>query len=537
MQVITRGVRRPNNQRSRTGFALAISLVALAFPATAVGAQTRAAHPKPTATATTGGPQTDARLGHIVLALGSGYGGRDGSPLVRAVQRRLAVAGYPPGRIDGLFGPETWRAVAAFQTSRGLRVDGVVGSRTWAALRAPVLILGPGAGDQPGGSNVVRSLQRGLAVVGDAPGPIDGRYGVLTEGAVRRFQTAHRLPVDGLAGPGMLTLLRHPALGHKVATPHEPARSVRGSNRSTPPPVSNPGSAHPQRPSSAAPSVPRASAQRPGSGGVPWVIILGGLALAVALVLAAVLIVRAIRSARRRDGDESAVATAAESPAKATILEQTYVATARDHDQVTPRRSATRIHANGHRPEAAAATEGDRTEIQPARSQGEHLPEPAGAAGASDPGVLPQVQGNVVDAQAANGHADRRGHGTATSNLGRLLEEQGGPAEAEAAYRHADKRRDTGATDLDLPVEQPGAPDEAEAAYRRAVEQGAAAASFNLGALLEERGDLAAAEQAYRRAEEHGDEDVANVARAALLHLVRGAEPAGAGAAAGANRG
>jgi tetratricopeptide (TPR) repeat protein len=270
---------------------------------------------------------------------------------------------------------------------------------------------------------------------------------------------------------------------------------------------------------------------------MPWAIILGGLALAVALVLAALLIVRAIRSARRRDGDESAVAAAAESPAKAAILEQTHVATARDRDHVTLRRSATRIHANGHRAEGAAATEGDRTEIQSARSQGDDLPEPAEAAGASNPGVLPEVQGNGVDAQAANGRADERGHGTAASNLGRLLEEQGGPAEAEAAYVRADKRRGNGVTGLDVPPEEPGAPDEAEAAYRRAVEQGAAAASFNLGVLLEERGDLAAAEYAYRRAEEHGDEDVANLARAALLHLVRGVEAVGAGSAAGAHRG
>jgi tetratricopeptide (TPR) repeat protein len=266
------------------------------------------------------------------------------------------------------------------------------------------------------------------------------------------------------------------------------------------------------------------------------VIIVGGLALAVVLVLAALLIVRAIRSARRRDGDESAVASAVESPAKALILEQTHVATVRDRDQTASRRNATRIHANGHRAEAAAATENDRTEIQSAHSQGEDLPESAETAGASDPGVLPEVLGNVVGAQAANGRADQRGHGTAASNLGRLRVEQGGSAEAEAAYRPADGRRDSGATDVDVPLAGWGPADEADAAYRRAVEQGAATASFNLGVLLEERGDLAAAEEAYRRAEEHGDGDVANMARAALLHLVRGAEAVGARSAAAHRR-
>src|SRR5437868_5047219 len=44
------------------------------------------------------------------------------------------------------------------------------------------------------GSALVRTLQRRLAGVGYAPGPIDGLYGPLTEGAVRAFQAARGLP-------------------------------------------------------------------------------------------------------------------------------------------------------------------------------------------------------------------------------------------------------------------------------------------------------------------------------------------------------
>jgi hypothetical protein len=40
--------------------------------------------------------------GKVVLAFGSGYGRTGGSPLVRRVQRRLAVVGFGPGPIDGL---------------------------------------------------------------------------------------------------------------------------------------------------------------------------------------------------------------------------------------------------------------------------------------------------------------------------------------------------------------------------------------------------------------------------------------------------
>jgi len=47
---------------------------------------------------------------------------------VRAVQRALGVTA------DGVYGPQTRRAVRRFQRSHGLTVDGIAGSRTLAAL-------------------------------------------------------------------------------------------------------------------------------------------------------------------------------------------------------------------------------------------------------------------------------------------------------------------------------------------------------------------------------------------------------------------
>lgn len=55
-------------------------------------------------------------------------------PDVRALQERLAALGYPPGRIDGIFGDRTAAEVLAFQADHGLDVDGIVGRQTWAAL-------------------------------------------------------------------------------------------------------------------------------------------------------------------------------------------------------------------------------------------------------------------------------------------------------------------------------------------------------------------------------------------------------------------
>lgn len=53
---------------------------------------------------------------------------------VAKLQARLAELGFPPGKIDGDFGPATEAALLAFQKSRELLADGIAGPRTLAAL-------------------------------------------------------------------------------------------------------------------------------------------------------------------------------------------------------------------------------------------------------------------------------------------------------------------------------------------------------------------------------------------------------------------
>jgi len=50
--------------------------------------------------------------------------------VVRIVQERLQALGYYTGAVDGVFGQQTYNAVARFQESQGLVVDGIAGNRT-----------------------------------------------------------------------------------------------------------------------------------------------------------------------------------------------------------------------------------------------------------------------------------------------------------------------------------------------------------------------------------------------------------------------
>lgn len=62
--------------------------------------------------------------------------GAKGSEVIM-LQKRLKSAGHFPYSIDGDFGPQTERAVKAFQKSIGIKADGIVGPITTAKLETP----------------------------------------------------------------------------------------------------------------------------------------------------------------------------------------------------------------------------------------------------------------------------------------------------------------------------------------------------------------------------------------------------------------
>jgi cell wall-associated NlpC family hydrolase len=122
-------------------------------------------------------------------------------PAVAAAQRALGIPA------DGIFGRQTSHAVRAFQAAHGLEVDGVIGPATRGAL---------GTGASFGGAqSVTVALQRALGV------GADGEYGPITRAAVRRYQQAHGLAVDGVAGPqtlGALGLPTNVTLGEQTSS-------------------------------------------------------------------------------------------------------------------------------------------------------------------------------------------------------------------------------------------------------------------------------------------------------------------------------
>jgi peptidoglycan hydrolase-like protein with peptidoglycan-binding domain len=125
-------------------------------------------------------------------------------------------------------------------------------------------LLGRGAGyGTENGSAAVRGLQLRLRRLGFRPGPIDGLFGPLTEGAVERFQVARSLPGDGVVGPAT----RKPLLARPVGRESRPA----GSNRADRPARDRaaPEQRTPDRPAAVDAPPPRDVA--PDTGGAPRV--------------------------------------------------------------------------------------------------------------------------------------------------------------------------------------------------------------------------------------------------------------------------
>lgn len=138
---------------------------------------------------------------------------------VQELQTMLSWLGYSV-TVDGKYGPATEQAVRAFQKNQGLQQDGVAGNQTLGRLyaltgstaTAPAVTATPGGTTVPGGQyqwsgklkrgdsgTGVTQLQAALARLGYTV-VADGKFGWATETALRSFQRAQGLSVDGVAG-------------------------------------------------------------------------------------------------------------------------------------------------------------------------------------------------------------------------------------------------------------------------------------------------------------------------------------------------
>lgn len=154
----------------------------------------------------------------VSCALAQSYRNGDYASEVSIIQDALEELDLYYADITGHFGNKTERAVKLFQRKYGLPQTGVADEITLSRLYeeadiddAPVVSesIGPAYAtdttlrrDSTG--NAVRKLQEDLHELDFYGGVISGKYGGLTQEAVRLFQKKHGLDADGIAGPKTL---------------------------------------------------------------------------------------------------------------------------------------------------------------------------------------------------------------------------------------------------------------------------------------------------------------------------------------------
>lgn len=135
---------------------------------------------------------------------------------VKDLQEQLTRLGYDCGKADGIFGSDTFRAVACFQEDHGLEVDGIAGRMTKAAieeaLASPKDQKPPAAAPDPADQTsafwlpdlqlgdkgpAVTLLQAALTIRGCDCGSQDGIFGPKTQAALNRYKESRQLDADG----------------------------------------------------------------------------------------------------------------------------------------------------------------------------------------------------------------------------------------------------------------------------------------------------------------------------------------------------
>lgn len=172
-------------------------------------------------TMTTTPSASSASSSTLSLSRNLSYGSKGDD--VKKLQQRLYDLGYLNAAPDGIFGSYTLAAVNAFQMANGIGVDGIVGPKTLEKLngspikkqnaKSTTFNYSKNLSYNSKGSDVTQ-LQKRLAELGYYAGYIDGNFGSQTLQAVKDFQKANGIYVDGIVGKTTTKYLNgNPKLG------------------------------------------------------------------------------------------------------------------------------------------------------------------------------------------------------------------------------------------------------------------------------------------------------------------------------------
>ena len=185
------------------------------------------------------GPETFRRLEEARWSLGDRvltyrFGGQMAGDDVAELQQRLTDMGFDCGRVDGLFGESTEKALRDFQRNVGMPIDGTAGPAVFRALNQLRRTVAGGAPTQLREEMVLDDVTTGVAdkvvVIDPAhsaqdPGPSVG--GVVAGHLVDLIAAR----IEGrLAALGTTVLLTRPPL-HEGESPVDPAVRAEFANR------------------------------------------------------------------------------------------------------------------------------------------------------------------------------------------------------------------------------------------------------------------------------------------------------------------
>jgi len=129
-----------------------------------------------------------------------------GDPVLAQLQQRLAALGYYDGTVDGITGPRTERAIAAYQEARGLAGRQMTPTELIANMDL-VAASQPGTALAEGGDARLLRIQQVLNQAGFGPIRADGLMGEETRSAIRDFERYRGLAETGEVSDRLMTEL------------------------------------------------------------------------------------------------------------------------------------------------------------------------------------------------------------------------------------------------------------------------------------------------------------------------------------------